>query len=177
MDNQRDHLEDFVKSNRQQFDTKEPSTKVWQDIEKQLPRQIKNSGWGIWMWRAASLVFFCTTAYLWTVRPVQPEEITSRSAYSDDFGRVESYYFSVISEKENQLVDYQNRIELLGGYEVDMQKLDAMYEVLKEELKKNPSNEDVKDALTLNLLIRIDLLNEQLRAVEETKPKEEHRGV
>jgi hypothetical protein len=59
-----------------------------------------------------------------------------------------------------------------------MKKLDAMYEVLKEELKKNPSNEDVKDALTLNLLIRIDLLNEQLRAVEETKPKEEeHRGV
>ena len=64
------------------------------------------------------------------------------------------------------------KIEFDQAYIVDLQRLDAMYEVLKQELKKNPSKE-LKDALTLNLLIRIDLLNNQLQAVEELNDEKE----
>jgi hypothetical protein len=41
-----------------------------------------------------------------------------------------------------------------------------MYQVLKEEMKTRPSQK-VKDALVLNLLIRIDLLNKQLHKIEK----------
>jgi hypothetical protein len=41
-----------------------------------------------------------------------------------------------------------------------------MYLVLKEEMKTRPSQK-VKDALVLNLLVRIDLLNQHLQRLEE----------
>jgi hypothetical protein len=49
-----------------------------------------------------------------------------------------------------------------------------MYHVLKEEMKTSPSQK-VKDALVLNLLIQIDLLNQQLHTIEtgEKEKKEE----
>ncbi|MDX1628888.1 MAG: hypothetical protein R3345_09335, partial [Fulvivirga sp.] len=56
-------------------------------------------------------------------------------------------------------------------YELDLQKLDAMYEVLKEEFDKNPSKA-VVDALILNLLVRIDILNKQLELLDHEKPVE-----
>lgn len=42
-----------------------------------------------------------------------------------------------------------------------------MYQVLNEEMKTRPT-EKVKDALILNLLVRIDLLNQQ-RELEDSK--------
>ena len=78
----------------------------------------------------------------------------------------------MISEKRNQINSFQEgEIETDEAYIVDLQRLDAMYEVLKEELSRNPSKE-VKDALTLNLLIRIDLLNNQLQVIEELDKEE-----
>lgn len=178
---QKDHLEDFVKSNRTGFDTEEPSDNVWQNIDKQLRFDQGSSSWGMWLWRAAAVVFFCSTVYLWAVNgnaQQKPEPLAVETS-GEDFGKVEQYYFSQINEKQNQIVNYQNKIEVNGRYEVDLQKLDAMYEVLKDELKKNPSNAEVKDALTLNLLVRIDLLNEQLKGIEDSKTEtqQQERGV
>ncbi|MDZ7648911.1 MAG: hypothetical protein U5K54_18050 [Cytophagales bacterium] len=47
----------------------------------------------------------------------------------------------------------------------DMEKVEAMYFVLREQMKINPT-EKVKDALILNLLIRMDLLNQQVESLE-----------
>ena len=44
-------------------------------------------------------------------------------------------------------------------------EISLMYLVLKEEMKNDPSQK-VKDALVLNLLVRIDLLNQQLYRLE-----------
>jgi hypothetical protein len=41
-----------------------------------------------------------------------------------------------------------------------------MYNVLREELKNHPSKQ-VKDALVLNLLVRINLLNQQLYKLDD----------
>ncbi|MFN7331236.1 MAG: hypothetical protein ACK5UP_17215, partial [Bacteroidota bacterium] len=54
----------------------------------------------------------------------------------------------------------------------NLQKLEAMYQVLKEQMKKRPT-QDVKDALVLNLLVRIDLLNQQLKKLDTTQPEKE----
>jgi hypothetical protein len=49
-----------------------------------------------------------------------------------------------------------------------------MYNVLKEEMKTSPSQK-VKDALVLNLLVRIDLLNQQLHKLEKEYKKGEDK--
>ena len=76
-------------------------------------------------------------------------------------------YFGVI-RFEREIV---NDIDALGEndpFTQDFQKLDAMYQVLREEMKNHPS-EKVKDALVLNLLVRIDLLNQQIKKLEDSK--------
>jgi hypothetical protein len=50
-----------------------------------------------------------------------------------------------------------------------------MYMVLKEEMKSRPSQK-VQDALVLNLLVRIDLLNQQLYKLEKAYSKERKSG-
>ncbi|MFN9500145.1 MAG: hypothetical protein ACK57K_02365, partial [Chryseotalea sp.] len=67
----------------------------------------------------------------------------------------------------------------LNGFTSDFQQLEAMYAVLQEEFQNRPS-EKVKDAMILNLLVRINLLNKQLQEVEEkenekTKVKDDER--
>ncbi|HEX5171206.1 MAG TPA: hypothetical protein VFW11_18645, partial [Cyclobacteriaceae bacterium] len=62
----------------------------------------------------------------------------------------------------------------------DFRQLEAMYLVLKEEMKIRPSKK-VKDALVLNLLVRIDLLNQQLHKLEsgeysDSKDKDNHQA-
>ncbi len=164
-DNEDNGLETFVKTNRQEFDQATPRVDVWSEIDKKVLAMSKP--WyrqEVWLWRAASVVLLITSLFLYqdNVKPTQ--QIASND---HEFDQVEVYYASMISEKRNQIDAFQEGEEEVDeAYIVDLQRLDAMYAVLKEELHKNPSKE-VKDALTLNLLIRIDLLNNQLQVVEE----------
>ncbi len=71
-----------------------------------------------------------------------------------------------------------NQADLIS-FASDFQQLEAMYAVLQEEFQNRPS-EKVKDAMILNLLVRINLLNKQLQEVEEkenekTKVKDDER--
>ena len=49
-----------------------------------------------------------------------------------------------------------------------------MYMILKEEMKSSPSQK-VKDALVLNLLVRINLLNQQLYKLDQEYDKQEKK--
>lgn len=171
-DKQKDCLEAFVNTNRQEFDQAVPDDQLWVDIDHRIMNTIKP--WyrqEIWMLRAASVVLLMVSLFLYqnSSDPVKQQIV----ANNQEFDQVEEYYASMISEKRNQIDSFQDeKIEVDQAYVVDLQRLDAMYEVLKEELRKNPSKE-LKDVLTLNLLIRIDLLNNQLQMVEELNDEKE----
>ena len=171
-DEQKDRLETFVTANRQEFDQGMPGDQVWVDIDHRIMNTIKP--WyrqEVWMLRAASVVLLMVSLFLYrnNSNPIQ-QQIASNN---QEFDQVEGYYASMICEKLKQIDSFQDgKIEVDQSYTVDLQRLDAMYEVLKEELRKNPSKE-LKDALTLNLLIRIDLRNNQLQMVEELNDEKE----
>lgn len=165
----KDKLEQLVKDNRSVFDDKVPGHHVWKNIELALDGKRKF----LWLWKAAAVIFFISTigmgAQLWLTGQQEKETIAST-----DFESVENFYFNMISEKKSLIYDFEARdVNINQDFEQDMQKLDAMYQVLKEELKANPSKK-VVDALILNLLIRIDILNEQLQHLDENaKPTTE----
>ncbi len=162
-------LEDFIKDNRPAFDTKEPSDRVWNGIEKSIAptTSIWNS---VTIWRAAAVIFMVLSAYL-----LIPKEKPNQLAKADDkvltdFKDVESFYVSEISNKVSLINGFENN-EGLNGFTHNFQQLDAMYMVLKEEMKNSPSTK-VKEALVLNLLIQIDLLNKQLDKLDNGEEKE-----
>jgi hypothetical protein len=170
----KDPLEDFIHRNRNAFDDKEPSREIWKSIEKVLPVQSNRLWDSLFLWRAAAVVFMVLSVYLLIPKKGDRPALTRNS--TAEFNDVEAFYFRQISEKI-EMIDAFQKSEGLNGFTQDFQQLEAMYMVLKEEMKTSPS-ERVKDALVLNLLIRIDLLNQQLHNLEkdyhkEQKPKED----
>lgn len=150
-------MEAFFKENRAGFDDQKPGSRVWQGIRQSLfkPNPIHL------LWRVAAVFFFLTSLYLFN-------EISSYSYTSiesdktrSSFVKIESYYIDQIQMREAWLdeTDRQSTLDLRGEYD----RLQAMYEVLKMEWERNPSA-GIQDALTLNLIVRLDLLNKQAEA-------------
>jgi hypothetical protein len=163
----KDGLKNFIDKNRPAFDDQEPPGKVWGAIESSLQGMRQTSMWNsVSLWRAAAVLFLGLSVYFFLTRTtpgLRKEGTLSQVEFID----LESFYSSQIAEK----VALINDIDASGDsdpFTQDFQKLDAMYQVLREEMKNHPS-EKVKDALVLNLLVRIDLLNQQIKKLEDSK--------
>ena len=170
----KDKMEEFIRENRNAFDDKEPSEKVWRNIRASLSLDHKSLFTSVALWRAAAIIFFSLSVYL--IIPKKESVIKVASFSSKEFIDVESFYTQQISNKVKLINDFQKN-EGLNGFTHDFQQLEAMYMVLKEQMNASPS-EKVKDALVLNLLVRIDLLNQQLYSLErEIKSKEEQKDT
>jgi len=167
----KDRLEEFIRNNREAFDDKEPGEKVWTGIDASLGLR-RTSVWNsVALWRAAAVVFMVLCGYL--LIPKTSETSIAKDNSSAEFDDVEAYYFRQISEKVEMIDEFQ-KSEGLNGFTHDFQQLEAMYMVLKEEMKTSPSQK-VKDALVLNLLVRIDLLNQQLHKLEKEYKKDNYQ--
>ncbi|MDL5045726.1 hypothetical protein QQ054_06710 [Oscillatoria amoena NRMC-F 0135] len=164
----KNNIEDFIKTNRMAFDDQEPPAQVWTRIRASL--NIKVS-WinAMPFWRAAAVLFMAITAFLVTQRFVDNR---SHAGVISEFQDVETFYLNQIATKIELIEDNSDAEGAFNGFTHDFQHLDAMYQVLKEELKNRPTKQ-VKDALVLNLLIRIDLLNQQLHKLEKPQGSDE----
>jgi hypothetical protein len=164
-----DRLKDFIDANRNAFDDKEPSEKVWNKIDGQLFNTSSKTSWfnSLNIWRAAAVIFMALSVYLMVPRITSTDKQVAQESASvlKEFTDVESFYVKQISEKVDLIDDFEKN-EGLNGFTKDFQQLDAMYNVLKEEMKTRPSQK-VKDALVLNLLVQIDLLNQHLHKLEK----------
>lgn len=165
----KDILEEFIKRNKEQFDDKEPSSKVWMGVKEAImpSTSIWNS---VMVWRAAAVIFMALSLYL--LIPKNYNELLAKTNTEEnvltDFQDVEKFYVTEISNKVSMINGFDVENEGLNGYTQNFQQLEAMYMVLKEEMKNSPSVK-VKEALVLNLLIQIDLLNKQLDKLDTKK--------
>lgn len=164
----KDELEDFIRQNRQGFDDKEPPKGTWRRIE--LALGFRRASWQqpITWWRAAAIFFMALSIYLLIPKQQMKAE---NALVLQEFSDVEAFYVQQISNKV-QMIDQINGNEGLNGFTHDFRQLEAMYLVLKEEMKTRPSKK-VKDALVLNLLVRINLLNKHLKQLEDERIGEE----
>jgi hypothetical protein len=158
-----DQLEDFIKANRDRFDDKEAPESVWKNIRRTLPVPSKPWYDNLLLWRAAAVIFMALSLYLLIPKSNAATENTRVAV--NEFNDVEAFYTSQISQKV-ALIEEISGSESGDEFTQDFQQLEAMYNVLKEEWKVRPSKK-VKDALVLNLLVRINLLNQQLHRLEE----------
>jgi len=163
----KDSLGKFISENREAFDAQNPPENAWNKIEAALPNSSKQIFWSaVSLWRAAALLFFGLSAYLLIAknysRPNKQE-----MAEIQGFNDLEIYYSLQISEKMDMVHRYQSSTGLTEDeITQNLKKLEAMYLVLKDEMKRRPS-QDVRDALVLNLLVRIDLINQQLNKLDK----------
>lgn len=165
-----DQLEQFIRQNREGFDGPGPSEKVWHKVNGSFPARpmgIIRFPWNAMGW-AAAVVFMALSAYLYSRPMTDVPEYNGKAMRG--FGEVEGFYSQQIAEK----------VALIGHFETDddfahsFKQLEAMYLELREEMKVRPS-EKVRNALELNLLVRINMLNRQLDNLEKSKEGEKKK--
>jgi hypothetical protein len=167
----KDSLKEFVSQNRDGFDSQVPPNGLWQRIEGHLPTKSVALWNSVVVWRAAAIFLFGVAAVaIFSTRDFNNGR-GDRAKLQGEFIDLESYYSNQIVEKKQLVNQFQSDTGLTEDEVTqNMQKLEAMYQVLKLEMEKRPS-EDVKDALVLNLLVRIDLLNQQLNKLDKQPEK------
>lgn len=160
-----DKLEKFVRDNRAAFDYKQEPAGSWDRIADALFGRKRTLWNSVPIWRAAAVVLLgiCIFQFM-----NSGPGLSVASSQQREFTDVESYYAEQISEKTELIQSEDSFID--NSFAQDLEKLEAMHSVLSEEMKRHPSQK-VKDALVLNMLVRIDMLNQLLQKVEESKRK------
>lgn len=167
----KDSLKNFVNQHRDEFDDKQPSEKVWTGIEGQLPGMRITLWSNVMVWRAAAILFLTLSVYLLISRNHSQPMSPDRAKLQVEFIDLENFYNGQIEDKI-ELISAIQEFNEDDSFTQDIEKLDAMYQVLREQMKSHPS-EKIKDALILNMLVRIDLLNQQIKNLEDSAKKPE----
>jgi len=169
---EKDSLKKFINENRAAFDRYEPASNLWERIHANLPGKQISLWNNAMIWRVAAMVFLGLSIYLFSTQNLKT---TSRESakLQGEFSDLESFYSEQIQEKVELINHIQNANDP-EKFTQDLEKLEAMYLVLKEQMKVNPT-EKVKDALILNFLVRVDLLNQQIKNIEDNKKNAENQ--
>ncbi|HTH56153.1 MAG TPA: hypothetical protein VL728_08900 [Cyclobacteriaceae bacterium] len=171
----KDSFKEFIEKNRDAFDAQTPPESTWHKIETSLPRAGKqifiNS---LAFWRAAAIVLLGISSYLFFTKNdmgTAKKDVTALQGFSD----LESYYSLQIKEKMTLVHRFQSQTDITeDDVTQNLKKLEAMYLVLRQEMKNRPT-QDVRDALVLNLLVRIDLINQQLNKLDRPQKEDQTR--
>jgi hypothetical protein len=162
----KDSLKDFVERNRAGFDSRQPEESAWKKIESNLPGRSVSLWNSVTMWRAAAILLLGVSSYLFFAPQATKKNKIETAQIKGEFKDLEVFYSNQIVEKKELVSQFQTETGLTEDEVTqNLQKLEAMYQVLKEEMETRPT-QDVKDALVLNLLVRIDLLNQQLNKLD-----------
>lgn len=181
----KDRLERFVRDNREDFDSYEPSKALWKKIEAEVAKQqpagkrlngkvVRFGGtrWGIAI--AAGIAILLTVGYGVITYIQLPESMTSMPpvppAYKSTYGKELIQFTSLVEQKREELKALESADpQLYHQFDAELQALDKSYQSLKNDLPQNPNPEDLLKAMVQNLSMQIDLLNQQLQIIQKIK--------
>jgi hypothetical protein len=177
-----DKLKDFINEHREEFDSFEPRPDLWQDISKELPQKKTARVISLTyahMWRYAAAVVLLIAA-VFVIRQYIPTDtghtINSQTTtatlenIAPQMAEVESYYTSLINEKKAQMGSYDLKsLDVSENLQQDIAVLDSAYAKLKTELLTTPNKEQIMDAMVQNLQLRMEILNQQLKTLEDIR--------
>ncbi|HEX6430778.1 MAG TPA: hypothetical protein VF008_23965 [Niastella sp.] len=191
-------LEQFIRDNRDQFDTDEPGEQIWKKLEEQLTdtnqaNQKQSSQrrqailFTLVRWSAAAAILILAGIGIYSLlnnRPAQNPDLVKQPSTSDTPGlndpilkeinpgyAQEVYQFTKLIElKQNELKEIEKENpNLYKKFVADINKLDSSYNALKKELPENPNREQLLEAMIENLRLQTEILNQQLSIINQIK--------
>ena len=176
---QPDKLEKYISDHREEFNDQEPGTGVWEKIHKRKA-PVFNIGWRGMMWRAAAVIIIFFSSYVFfRLTEKKPEvgpgysqnELTEdKPALANDLKEAEIYYSAQIEFVKQEAIRVSNgdpRIREM--IDTEMVDLDQIYAELKNDLKDNTDNEEVIQAMIQNYRIKLQVLEEILQQLKQSK--------
>lgn len=177
-----DDFEKHIAENKHQFDEhKADRTKLWEHIESELETPDKKI---IPLWRspllktAASILILIGTFSVISLFMIsgidQNKEI---NIVDQELRDINTYYnglvaFQIKLVKNNTKLSLEDKEEFLSF----MDELDDEYLLLKHEMKANLNNEYVLEAIVNNYKKRIELIENLLEQINDSKKSENNEG-
>ncbi len=164
-----DRLEDFIKSNREEFDLYEPSDKVWEQISssQKIKKTIKLS---TYFTRVAAVVAVAVILSVVALR-INVFQSDRLAIQTDDpelmeLIEAEAYYAGRVNEKMIEIRKcYNTNPEIKEEVEMDLNELQEMYNILKIDLKENVSKKTVIEAMIENNRFRLKMVDQVLEQI------------
>ena len=165
-----DRLEEFIKNNRDAFDDKMPSQKVWENIEKATTPTKTVRLNTVWLRVAAVVAVVVITSVLITQTGIlKPNGYAAKTDDPElrELIEAEAFYAQQVNGKLKEIRKcYNTNPELKEEVETDLTELEEMYNVLKKDLQDNISNKMVIEAMIDNNRNRLKLVDEVLEQIK-----------
>jgi len=180
-------LEDFMKTNREEFDDLEPSADLWSRIEMHLPAQYtdlqnpekKTFSLNFVLGVAASVIVVMGIGFAFYLNN-QPQKPIDLASINPVYAQQQIQYTSLIESKRSELKSLSKTDpNLYKEFSGEIAKMDSTYKELKDDLKDSPNQERVLRAMIKNLQIQTQVLNQQLNVIEQLnqQKKEENNDT
>ncbi|MFC4096827.1 hypothetical protein [Euzebyella saccharophila] len=176
-----DSFEKNIKERRKEFDVHVADrSKIWANIESRLPDSKPKV---IPLWRksifkvAASICILLGAGALLGISFMKGTSSESAMYASKELQDIDRHYQGLVSyqvqliEKNGQLTDREKQ-EFLSF----MDELDQEYNELRKEMQHNLDNQLILEAIVANYKKRIELIENLLKQLNDTKIKEEEYG-
>lgn len=170
-----DYFEKHIRDNKALFDEhKADRAKMWSKIELELSNTEPKA---VPLWKspilrvAASVVLLLLLSFLIGITVYDSQQPGGQSnMVSQELMDIDMHYSNLVQHQVQLVKDHpdlsqEDKEEFLSF----MDELDEEYEVLKLEMQKNLSNERVLEAIIGNYKKRIELIENLLRQINDSK--------
>lgn len=167
-------LEDFIKVNRAAFDDDlELHPEVWERIEKGIDKagllkkkEAKTFSLAFVL-RVAAVIVLCM-GLVFALYLKNQRQVVDYAAINPDYARQQVRYASLVQTKRTELKTLtRDNPQLYHEFSSVIAKMDSTYKALNNDLATSPNQERVLHAMIKNLQIQIQVLNQQLNAIEQ----------
>lgn len=170
------NIEDIIRTNKDFFEEEEPSKghleRFMVKLEIRFQTQAPKRSIVPYLLRAAVVTLLVTLSSLWTwdhfIRPGSSR--MTLGEVSPKYKEVENYYLHQVNLMEDEIVDVrlkdnpEQKKELMK----EMKSMDSVYVSLQKELKANPNDERIINAMIEHYQTKLEVMNyivEQLKTI------------
>lgn len=161
-----ENLENKIKRNRQAFDNAEPAEGHFDRFASKLERfrQPRKHTFSYYLKVAAILVLVSISSiiiYQMALNRYYEKNKYSFGKLSPEYREVEDYFIHTINTRYNDLqkLDLQDK-EQKELMEKELKEMDKIYKSLSKELKNDPNNERLINAMIKHYQLKLYILNE-----------------
>ena len=171
------NIEEFIRNNKNEFDSEEPSENHYENFNKKLGSKFKREARLLPLLRIASVAILLILSSLWIVQNfIIDEQIVSiaklnLSDLSSDYNEVEMFFTAGINSSLEELANLGSEGERIKHemVESEFKELDSTYELLQAELAMQPDDERIIDAMIGYYQTKQNILNNILTQLKHAK--------
>ncbi|MFN8241141.1 MAG: hypothetical protein U0X39_10405 [Bacteroidales bacterium] len=180
-------LEEIIKGNRELFEDREPidghlDRFSWK-LEKRLHSHASKRSIVPYLLRAAVVTLLVTLSSLWAWDNfIRTDKGMTLGEVSPQYREVENYYVHQVNLMENEIgtLDFSSNPEQKEELRKEMKTMDSTYVQLQKELKANPNDERIINAMIEHYQTKVDVMNyilSQLKSIrnENIKKQEDEK--